>query len=65
MSLPIRPAAGVAVVTGDTKVVDRGKGDGVYVNTAGIGEVPEGVDNNLLNAVITAIVIGMIQVRSF
>ncbi len=30
-------AAGVMVVTGDTKVVDRGKGDGVYVNTAGIG----------------------------
>lgn len=30
-------AAGVTVVTGDTKVVDRGKGDGVYVNTAGVG----------------------------
>jgi hydrogenase expression/formation protein HypE len=30
-------AAGVMIVTGDTKVVDRGKGDGVYVNTAGIG----------------------------
>ncbi|OGG44670.1 MAG: hydrogenase expression/formation protein HypE [Candidatus Handelsmanbacteria bacterium RIFCSPLOWO2_12_FULL_64_10] len=29
--------AGVQVVTGDTKVVDRGKGDGVYINTAGIG----------------------------
>lgn len=29
--------AGVTVVTGDTKVVERGKGDGVYVNTAGIG----------------------------
>lgn len=28
---------GVPVVTGDTKVVDRGKGDGIYVNTAGIG----------------------------
>jgi len=32
-------AAGVRLVTGDTKVVDRGKGDGVYVNTAGIGVV--------------------------
>jgi hydrogenase expression/formation protein HypE len=32
-------AAGVAIVTGDTKVVDRGKGDGLYVNTAGIGIV--------------------------
>lgn len=31
--------AGVQVVTGDTKVVDRGKGDGVYINTAGVGEV--------------------------
>ncbi len=30
-------AAGVAIVTGDTKVVDRGKGDGLYVNTAGVG----------------------------
>lgn len=30
-------AAGVMLVTGDTKVVDRGKGDGLYVNTAGIG----------------------------
>ncbi len=37
-------AAGVAVVTGDTKVVDAGHGDGVYVNTAGIGLVPDGVD---------------------
>lgn len=32
-------AAGVAVVTGDTKVVERGKGDGVYINTAGVGLV--------------------------
>jgi len=31
--------AGVQIVTGDTKVVDRGKGDGVYVNTAGVGVV--------------------------
>src|SRR5574341_1487903 len=30
-------AARVEVVTGDTKVVDRGKGDGIFVNTAGIG----------------------------
>lgn len=35
-------AAGVAIVTGDTKVVDRGKGDGLYVNTAGIGLVEGG-----------------------
>ncbi len=31
--------AGVQVVTGDTKVVERGKGDGMFVNTAGIGEL--------------------------
>lgn len=31
--------AGVAVVTGDTKVVEKGRGDGVYINTAGIGRV--------------------------
>lgn len=30
--------SGVRIVTGDTKVVDRGKGDGIYINTAGIGE---------------------------
>ncbi len=35
-------AAGVAVVTGDTKVVDAGHGDQVYVNTAGVGVVPAG-----------------------
>lgn len=29
--------AGVSIVTGDTKVVDRGKGDGIFINTAGIG----------------------------
>ncbi|MFJ1732652.1 hydrogenase expression/formation protein HypE [Streptomyces sp. NPDC088254] len=37
-------AAGVEVATGDTKVVEAGHGDGVYINTAGIGLVPEGVD---------------------
>ena len=36
--------AGVRVVTGDTKVVESGHGDGVYVNTAGVGVVPAGVD---------------------
>jgi hydrogenase expression/formation protein HypE len=33
---------GVALVAGDTKVVDRGKGDGVFITTAGVGLVPEG-----------------------
>lgn len=36
--------AGVRVVAGDTKVVDRGKGDGVFINTSGVGLVPDGLD---------------------
>jgi len=36
--------AGVPVVTGDTKVVERGKGDGIFITTAGIGMVPPGVE---------------------
>ena len=36
--------AGVPVVAGDTKVVERGKGDGVFITTTGLGVVPEGVD---------------------
>ena len=36
--------AGVPVVTGDTKVVEKGKGDGLFITTAGIGMVPPGVD---------------------
>lgn len=35
---------GVRIVTGDTKVVDRGKGDGVFINTSGVGVVSRGVD---------------------
>ncbi|MFM2421067.1 MAG: carbamoyl phosphate phosphatase, hydrogenase 3 maturation protein, partial [Pseudomonadota bacterium] len=37
-------AAGVPVVTGDTKVVEKGKGDGVFIATTGVGVVPRGVD---------------------
>lgn len=37
-------AAGVPVVTGDTKVVERGKADGVFISTAGVGMVPAGLD---------------------
>jgi hydrogenase expression/formation protein HypE len=36
-------AAGVQIVTGDTKVVDKGHGDGCYINTAGVGVVPDGL----------------------
>jgi hydrogenase expression/formation protein HypE len=35
-------ACGVPIVTGDTKVVERGKGDGVFISTTGLGVVPEG-----------------------
>lgn len=37
-------AAGVPIVTGDTKVVDRHKGDGVFITTSGIGRIAEGVE---------------------
>jgi hydrogenase expression/formation protein HypE len=36
--------AGVQIVTGDTKIVERGKVDGVFITTAGIGIVPPGLD---------------------
>ena len=36
--------AGVEIVTGDTKVVNRGSADKLFINTAGIGIIPEGVD---------------------
>jgi hydrogenase expression/formation protein HypE len=36
--------AGVHIVTGDTKVVEKGHGDGVYINTAGVGALPDGLD---------------------
>jgi hydrogenase expression/formation protein HypE len=36
--------AGVAIVTGDTKVVERGAADRIFINTAGIGVLPPGVD---------------------
>jgi len=36
--------AGVHIVTGDTKVVEKGHGDGIFINTAGVGSLPEGLD---------------------
>ena len=47
LALSMRDAAAqvpVDLVTGDTKVVDRGKGDGVFINTSGIGVVEQGID---------------------
>jgi hydrogenase expression/formation protein HypE len=37
-------AAGVRLATGDTKVVDAGHGDGLFINTSGVGVIPDGVD---------------------
>lgn len=42
--------AGVSLVTGDTKVVDRGKGDQIFITTAGIGLVPQGRRLSVANA---------------
>jgi hydrogenase expression/formation protein HypE len=42
--------AGVKIVTGDTKVVDQGSADQIFINTAGVGTVPEGVDISAANA---------------
>ena len=42
--------AGVTIVTGDTKVVERGSGDGVYVTTTGIGILPPGLNLSAANA---------------
>lgn len=42
--------AGVTIVTGDTKVVEKGKGDGLFINTTGIGIVPDGVRLSASNA---------------
>jgi hydrogenase expression/formation protein HypE len=36
--------AGITLVTGDTKVVDKGKGDMIFITTSGIGMIPEGID---------------------
>lgn len=42
--------AGVKIATGDTKVVQRGHGDGVYINTSGLGVIPAGVEIGPANA---------------
>jgi hydrogenase expression/formation protein HypE len=43
-------AAGVQVVTGDTKVVEKGKADGCYINTAGVGVIEHDLDLGVANA---------------
>jgi hydrogenase expression/formation protein HypE len=42
--------SGVMIAAGDTKVVNRGHGDGIYINTSGIGLIPEGIDISAKNA---------------
>jgi hydrogenase expression/formation protein HypE len=42
--------AGVQIVTGDTKVVEKGKADGCYINTAGVGLIGEGIDLGVAKA---------------
>ncbi len=42
-------AADVQVISGDTKVVERGKGDGVFITTTGVGVIPDGVDISVAN----------------
>ncbi|ABC26993.1 hydrogenase expression/formation protein HypE [Hahella chejuensis KCTC 2396] len=44
--------AGVAIVTGDTKVVERGKGDGVFITTTGVGRLPENVSCSVARVAI-------------
>ena len=41
--------AGVAIITGDTKVVNHGSADGVYINTAGVGVLRDGIDLSAVN----------------
>ncbi|NOZ45255.1 MAG: hydrogenase expression/formation protein HypE [Chlorobi bacterium] len=49
--------AGVKIVTGDTKVVDKGKGDKIYINTTGIGEVYPGVNISPANCMAGDVII--------
>jgi hydrogenase expression/formation protein HypE len=42
--------AGVVVITGDTKVVPKGAADKIFINTSGIGRIPEGIDVSSKNA---------------
>jgi hydrogenase expression/formation protein HypE len=42
--------SGITLVAGDTKVVDKGKGDGIFINTTGVGVVPEGRNLSIASA---------------
>ena len=45
----VSKAAGVRIITGDTKVVEKGKGDGIFINTSGLGIIEKGIDISPLN----------------
>ncbi|KAB2878573.1 hydrogenase expression/formation protein HypE [bacterium] len=49
--------AGVQIVTGDTKVVDKGKGDKIFINTSGIGIIDKGINISPLNAKIGDVIL--------
>jgi len=53
-------SAGVKVVTGDTKVVEKNKGDGIYINTTGIGEIVKPMDLKNVSAGDKVIITGTI-----
>ncbi len=42
--------AGISIVTGDTKVIEKGHGDGCFINTSGIGIIPDGINIGPANA---------------
>jgi len=50
-------AAGVQIVTGDTKVVDKGKGDGIFINTSGIGTVEHSLNISPKNIQVGDVII--------
>jgi len=49
--------AGVMIVTGDTKVVEKGKGDKIFINTSGVGLIYDGVDISPKNAKVGDVII--------
>jgi len=49
--------AGVKIVAGDTKVVEKGSADGIFINTSGIGRIYENVDINCANAKVGDVII--------
>ncbi|MGI9295232.1 MAG: hydrogenase expression/formation protein HypE [Pseudomonadales bacterium] len=50
-------ACGVNIVTGDTKVVERGKGDGLFINTSGIGSIVPGVSSQPANITESSVIL--------